>query len=179
MDFVYRVLWILKALWIVLSETINILRKVGNFFFGGDAPQKIYQRFMPFKLILRSFEVNCFLMSGVRMLHFLKFIQNPPILYYGFKIWECLQMSDTSYLWLLVTMTSLNFEVICVHMALNYEWGPTPTAHNYQPNHKIPCGLKCCNLFLIYKFTQVLNLYFFLNYKLTSKLLKLRVNPKV
>ena len=26
MGFVYRVLWILKALWIVLSETINILR---------------------------------------------------------------------------------------------------------------------------------------------------------
>ena len=28
MDFVYRGLWILKALWIFLSETINILRKL-------------------------------------------------------------------------------------------------------------------------------------------------------
>ena len=27
MAFVYRVLWILKALWIALSETIHILRK--------------------------------------------------------------------------------------------------------------------------------------------------------
>ena len=26
--FVYRVLWILKAMWIILSETINILRKL-------------------------------------------------------------------------------------------------------------------------------------------------------
>ena len=28
MGFVYRVVWVLKALWIVLSETINILRKL-------------------------------------------------------------------------------------------------------------------------------------------------------
>ena len=28
MGFVYRVLWILKALWIVLSETVNILRNL-------------------------------------------------------------------------------------------------------------------------------------------------------
>ena len=45
---------------------------------------------LPFKLILMRFEV-CFLMSGVRMLHFLKDIMmyihsNPQILYYGFNI---------------------------------------------------------------------------------------------
>ena len=28
MGFVYRVVWVLKALWSVLSETINILRKL-------------------------------------------------------------------------------------------------------------------------------------------------------
>ena len=28
MGFVYRVVWVLKALWIILSETINILRKL-------------------------------------------------------------------------------------------------------------------------------------------------------
>ena len=28
MGYVYRVLWILKALWIVLAETINILKNV-------------------------------------------------------------------------------------------------------------------------------------------------------
>ena len=44
MDFVYRVLWILKALWIILSETINILKKIAkkqqHFFFlgGGEMP---------------------------------------------------------------------------------------------------------------------------------------------
>ena len=44
---------------------------------------------MPFKLILRRFEV-VFWISGVRMQHFLKdwwkFIQHPPILHYGFHI---------------------------------------------------------------------------------------------
>ena len=81
--FVYRVLWIPKALWIVLSQTINILI---NKILG--CPQEFYHRFtyiapssghsllnlnVPFKVIL------CFLMSGVRMLHvwqdWRKFIQ--------------------------------------------------------------------------------------------------------
>ena len=74
MGFVYRVLWILKALWIVLSETINILRnlhkKKRTYSFG--MPQEFYHRFMyiapssgeplpnlnlPFKWILWRFEV--------------------------------------------------------------------------------------------------------------------------
>ena len=41
MDFVYKVLWIPQTLWIVLSETIHILR--GEifffFFFGGGLPK--------------------------------------------------------------------------------------------------------------------------------------------
>ena len=40
MGFVYRVAWVLKALWIILSETINILRKFAkNNIFG--MPPKI------------------------------------------------------------------------------------------------------------------------------------------
>ena len=45
MAFVYRVLWILKALWIVLSETIHILRKLKNITFWG-CPRNFYHRFM-------------------------------------------------------------------------------------------------------------------------------------
>ena len=45
MGFVDRVLWILKALWIVLSETMNIIIIFlffifFNFFLGGDSPEK-------------------------------------------------------------------------------------------------------------------------------------------
>ena len=46
MGYVYidRVLWILKALWIVLSETINILRNLKKE--NGGCPQEVYHRFM-------------------------------------------------------------------------------------------------------------------------------------
>ena len=65
--FVYRVVGVLKALWIFLSETINFLRKLHK-----TMPPKFYDRVMyiapssgnislnfnmPFKFILRSFEV--------------------------------------------------------------------------------------------------------------------------
>ena len=71
MGFVYRVLWILKALWIDLPETINILRKLQENKISG-CPRKFYHRFMYiapssgellpnfnllFKGILRRFEV--------------------------------------------------------------------------------------------------------------------------
>ena len=73
MGFVYRVVWDLKALWIFLSETINFLRKLQSIklTFSG-CPRKFYHRVMyiapssghialncnmPFKLILRRFEV--------------------------------------------------------------------------------------------------------------------------
>ena len=60
--FVYRVGWVLKALWIFLSETINFLRKLHNTKIFGMyiAPSSghISLNFdMPFKLILRRFEV--------------------------------------------------------------------------------------------------------------------------
>ena len=72
MGFVYNygVLWILRALWIILSKTINILRKLQKKNFW-DAPD-IFNMFMyiapssgkplpdlnlPFKWILRRFEV--------------------------------------------------------------------------------------------------------------------------
>ena len=39
MGFVYRVVWVLKALWIILSETIHILRKLHLIFFFGMPPK--------------------------------------------------------------------------------------------------------------------------------------------
>ena len=39
MAFVYRVLWILKALWIILSETIHILRKIEKYNIFGMPPK--------------------------------------------------------------------------------------------------------------------------------------------
>ena len=84
----YRVLWILKAMWIILSETINILRKLPKKHLIFGMPQKCYHRFMyiapssgeplpninlPIKWILRRFDVVFWcLETGVRMLHFLK-----------------------------------------------------------------------------------------------------------
>ena len=100
MGFIYRVVWVLKALWIFLSETIKFLRKLHRTNIFG-MPRKFYHRLeyiapsrghislnfnMPFKLILRRFEI---LMSEVRMLHFLKdwwkFIQIHQYYNYGFK----------------------------------------------------------------------------------------------
>ena len=71
MGFVHRILWILKALWIVLSETINNLRNLKKKRFR-VALQQIYHRVIyivpssghslvnlniPFTLILRRFAV--------------------------------------------------------------------------------------------------------------------------
>ena len=71
MGFVYRVVGVLKALWIALSETINILRKLHETNISG-CPRKFYHRVMyiapssghtllnlnlPFELIQRRFEV--------------------------------------------------------------------------------------------------------------------------
>ena len=71
MGFVYRIVRVLKALWIVFSETINILRKLHkNNIFG--MPRKFYHRVMyiapssghellsfnfPFKYILKRFKI--------------------------------------------------------------------------------------------------------------------------
>ena len=71
MGIVYRVVWVLKALWISLSETINFLRKLHKTNISG-MPPKFYHRVMyiapssghisfnfnlHFKLILRWWEV--------------------------------------------------------------------------------------------------------------------------
>ena len=71
MGFVYRVVWVLKALWIILSETINILRKLHKTKTFSACPRKCYHRVMyiapssghvslnctmQFELILRRFE---------------------------------------------------------------------------------------------------------------------------
>ena len=71
MAFVYRVVWVLKALWIFMSETINFLRNGMKLTLLG-CPQKFDHRVMyraassghislnfnmPFKFILRRFEV--------------------------------------------------------------------------------------------------------------------------
>ena len=84
MGFVYRVVWVLKALWIVLSETA-IWENCIKLTFSG-CPRKFYHRVIyiapscghislnfntPFTLILKEVW-GCFLMSAVRMLHFLK-----------------------------------------------------------------------------------------------------------
>ena len=91
MRFVYSynvVVWVLlKAMWIFLPESINFLRKLHKATISG-CPPKFFHRVMhiapssghiswnfnmPFKLILRRFEVVfIILISGVRMLHFLK-----------------------------------------------------------------------------------------------------------
>ena len=78
MGFVYRA---------VLSETIDILRKLHKTNIFGKPPRELYIELciyiapssghellklnLPFKLILKEVW-DCFLMSGVRMLHFLK-----------------------------------------------------------------------------------------------------------
>ena len=67
----FIVIWVLKALWIILSETINIWRKLHKTKYFG-MPPKFYHRvmyiapssghewlnlYLPFSLILRRFEV--------------------------------------------------------------------------------------------------------------------------
>ena len=101
---IYRVLWILKAFWTVLSETNNIMRNLQKKIFWGS-PWKCYYRFMyiapssihsllalnlPFKGILRKFEVF-WCLEWEWSMHFSKdlwkFIQiHQLVLYYGFKL---------------------------------------------------------------------------------------------
>ena len=76
MNFVYRVLWILKAVWIVLSETINILRNLP------PPPKKrgMPPIILPYIYVIAPSSDHSFLslnlpfklMSGVRILHFSK-----------------------------------------------------------------------------------------------------------
>ena len=103
MGFVYKGLWILKALWIILSETIHILGKLQQKInFSGYPPKSIIglctllNLNLPFKwiLLLKGFKV---LMSEVRMLHVFKdwwkFIQIHP--YYTMaliKYWPCAKL---------------------------------------------------------------------------------------
>ena len=103
MGFAYRAVWVLKALWIFLSETINFLRKLNtaNIFW---MPPKILpcrvmyivpssghislNSNMPLiKLILRMFEVNrCFSdvwsENAALFERLMEFHSNPAILYY-------------------------------------------------------------------------------------------------
>ena len=80
----YVIVWVLKALWIVLSETIHIFRKLHKmatkiwpliyvhvYTLAPSSGHILLNLYLPFKLNLTRFEV-AFLMSGVRMLHFLK-----------------------------------------------------------------------------------------------------------
>ena len=85
MAFVNRVLWILKALWIVLSETLNILRNLQQEQqIRGEGVLRILPSVYVHNSLQWSFIVDpqssfqsdskevwgSFLMSGVRMLHF-------------------------------------------------------------------------------------------------------------
>ena len=82
--FVYRVVRVLKALWILLSETIYLRKNCIKLTFSG-CPRKFYHRVMYIAPSSGHISLNfntpkidskevwgCFLMSGVRMLHFLK-----------------------------------------------------------------------------------------------------------
>ena len=99
MAFVHRVLWILQAMWIILSETIHILRILNI----SGCPRKFYHRCMyippssgkPLSHINVPFFLDCkevwgcFLVSGVKTPLFWKIYENtfnPPILNYGFTI---------------------------------------------------------------------------------------------
>ena len=97
---VYRVLWILKALWIVLSATINILKKKkATTTTKSGFPQRFCHWFMyiapssghsmmnqnfPFKLILRRFEVVfwCLGWEYRTVYRLMKIHSNPPVQYY-------------------------------------------------------------------------------------------------
>ena len=100
MGFVYRVVWGLKALWIILSETIDFLRKLHKTLLG--CPRKFYHRVMyiapssghislyvnmPFTLILRRFEVVfwCLEWEAALFERLMEIHSNPPMLYYGFN----------------------------------------------------------------------------------------------
>ena len=104
--FVCIVLWILKALWIVLSEAVSILRRKKRLECSGEfyhrfmyiAPSSDYQLLtlnQAFKVILRKFWGR-FWCSRVRMMYFFKRLMNihsnQPILYYGFKLSSILSL---------------------------------------------------------------------------------------
>ena len=103
MAFICRVVWVLKALWIFLSDTINFLRKLHKTIHFRDAPENsiivmyiapssghISLKFdMPFKLILRSFEIVFWCMEW-ECCTFCKidgnsFKSTNTTIYYGFK----------------------------------------------------------------------------------------------
>ena len=120
--FVYRFLRFLKALWIFLSETINFLRKLHKTKFFGMPPKILpfFQSYvapycghislnlinMPFKLILRRFEVVFWCLEWecctLRKIDGNSIHSNPPILYYGFKRYLRTQI------WKVTKLQSLN-----------------------------------------------------------------------
>ena len=70
--FVYSILWVLKALWIVLSETINILRNLHTTkIFGG------------LRLFSDVWSENAALLERLMEIH-----SNPPITYNGFNLFS-------------------------------------------------------------------------------------------
>ena len=100
-----RVLWILKALWIVLCETSNTLRNLPkqDFFSGSPPPPQEFYHRLVYKALSSdcsfadpqsafqsdSKEVwGCFLSETAALFRiFMKIHSNLPILYYGFKVW--------------------------------------------------------------------------------------------
>ena len=98
MGLAYRVLWILKALWIVWLKPSIFWEIAKNNF--RRFPREFYHRFMykasscncplqtlnlPLKMILRRFEIvyRCLKWECCTFQKTDKFYSNPPILYYG------------------------------------------------------------------------------------------------
>ena len=106
--FVYRVLWILKALWIILSETINILRNLHTLtkfrchrefshtlmYIAPSSGHSLITPKLSFKFILMKFEVVFCCLHGVIILHFSKYWWNFIQIHqyytrkYGFNFFE-------------------------------------------------------------------------------------------
>ena len=101
MGFVYRVLWIPKALWIVLSEAISILRNLQKHKHILGCPPLVSHRFMYIapSSVIHCWTSMCLLnwFQGVMRLfsdvwsenaalfkRLMKLYSNPPIVYYGF-----------------------------------------------------------------------------------------------
>ena len=123
MCFVYRVTLVLKALWFILSETVNILRKLANckkITFSG-CPRKFYHRVMyiapssghilfnlnfSLKLILRRFEVAFWCLEW-ECYTFWKTDGNPfkstNTIYYGFNTRFAIELRWISIVRLIAT----------------------------------------------------------------------------
>ena len=64
MGFIYRIVWVLKALWIILSETINILRKLHK--------SNIFR--MPPKILPQSYQLPLVAMNGWNLICLLNWL---------------------------------------------------------------------------------------------------------